>query len=228
MRSDLVLIAEDVGVELMWKRRHKGAGKIDRLRRLTGSVETRSQSVFSGVNLDVAHGECVGITIPGRGNDILLGQVLTGMLPPDDGIVRRQGQWIFSPGGPDLLAGGLTLRQNIHLVAGLLGYPGPLPEAIEDSVIQALDAASTKNRPTMSLPFSLLRIVTTVTALHLPADVYCLAGGLKTNSQEERRMLRRLIKQRVKAGGTVIAIAKRLPGVPVNRTIKVPARKRRR
>ena len=228
MSPSVAVNAVDVGVDLVWRRRRKGASKVARLRRLAGSVQTRSRSIFTDVSFKVRRGECVGITIPGRGNDVLLGQVLAGMLDPDAGRVRRTGRWVFSPGGPDLLANGLSLRQNVHLIAGLLGYPGPLPAEIETAVLESLDATAVRNRPVEGLPFTLLRRVTTMTALHLPADVYCLAGGLRTSSQVERRALRRLIKQRVQEGATVIAIAKRLPGMPVDRTIEVAARKRRR
>lgn len=228
MSPSVAVNAVDVGVDLVWRRRRKGAGNVARLRRLTGSVQTRSRSIFADVTFKVRRGECVGITIPGRGNDILLGQVLAGMLDPDAGTVRRTGRWVFSPGGPDLLVNGLTLRQNVHLIAGLLGYPGPLPSEIETQVLESLDAVPLQHRAVDGLPHSLLRRVTTMTALHLPADVYCLAGGLRTGSQVERRALRRLIKSRVQEGGTVIAIAKRLPGMPVDRTIEVAARKRRR
>lgn len=228
MSPSVALNAVDVGVDLVWRRRHRGAGKMDRFRRLTGSTHTRTRSIFSDVSFKVRRGECVGITIPGRGNDLLLGQVLAGRIDPDSGTVRRTGRWIFAPGGPDLLANGLTLRQNVHLVAGLLGYPGRLPTEIETGVLESLNAVPQRNRPTDGLPLPLLRIVTTVTALHLPADVYCLAGGLRGGTQEERRAMRRLMKERVKDGATVIAIGKRLPGIPVDRTIEVAARKRRR
>jgi ABC-2 type transport system ATP-binding protein len=220
--------AADISVDLVFRRRRRGASNIARLRRLTGSVERKNRSIFADVSFKVRRGEFVAVTIPGRGNDVLLGQVLTGLLDPDAGTVRRTGRWVFSPGGADLIASGLSLRQNIHLIAGLLGYPGTLPEDIERAVLDALDAYSVRNRPAGDLPYGLLRRVTTMTALHLPADVYCLAGPLKAGSQEERRAMRRVIKQRLQDGATVIAIARRLPRIPVDRTISVVARKRRR
>ncbi len=227
MSPSVAVNAADVRVDILWRRRRRGDTKMAKLRRLTGSVETKNRSIFADVTFKVRRGEFVAITIPGRDNDVLLGQVLTGMLDPDAGTVRRTGRWIFSPGGADLLTSGLSLRQNIHLVAGLLGYPGPLPEEIEAAVLEALDAYSLRNRPAGDLPYSLLRRVTTMTALHLPGDVYCLAGPLKAGSREDRRLLRQVIKQRIKEGGTVISIARRLPRMPVDRTISVAARKRR-
>lgn len=228
MSPTIAVNAVDISVDLVWRRRRRGDTKLARLRRLTGSVETKNRSIFADVTFKVRRGECVAVTIPGRGNDVLLGQVLTGMLDPDSGTVRRTGRWIFSPGGADLLASGLSLRQNVHLVAGLLGYPGPLPEQIEGAVLESLDAHSVRNRLAGDLPYALLRRVTTMTALHLPGDVYCLAGPLKAGSQEERRAMRQVIKQRLHEGATVIMIARRLPRFPVDRTITVAARKRRR
>jgi ABC-type multidrug transport system ATPase subunit len=228
MSPSIAVNAADISVDLVFRRRRRGASNIARLRRLTGSIERKNRSIFADVSFKIRRGEFVAVTIPGRGNDVLLGQVLTGLLDPDSGTVRRTGRWVFSPGGADLIAGGLSLRQNIHLVAGLLGYPGHLPEDIERAVLEDLDAYSVRNRPAGDLPYGLLRRLTTMTALHLPADVYCLAGPLKAGSQEERRAMRRVIKQRLQEGATVITIARRLPRMPVDRTISVTARKRRR
>ncbi len=228
MSPSIAVNAADISVDLVFRRRRRGASNLARLRRLTGSVERRNRSIFADVSFKVRRGECVAITIPGRGNDVLLGQVLAGLLDPDAGTVRRTGRWVFSPGGADLIASGLSLRQNIHLIAGLLGYPGPLPEELERATLESLDAYSVRNRPAGDLPYSLLRRVTAMTALHLPGDVYCLAGPLKAGSQEERRAMRRVIKQRIQEGATVITIARRLPRMPVDRTITVAARKRRR
>lgn len=228
MSPSVAVNAADVSVDLIWRRRRRGATKMAKLRRLAGSVETKNRSIFSDVTFKVRRGEFVAITIPGRDNDVLLGQVLAGLLDPDSGTVRRTGRWVFAPGGADLLSSGLSLRQNIHLVAGLLGYPGPLPAEIEAAVLESLDAYSLRNRLAGDLPYSLLRRVSTMTALHLPGDVYCLTGPLKAGSQEDRKLMRQLIKKRLKEGGTVINIARRLPRMPVDRTITVAARKRRR
>lgn len=228
MSPSVAVNAADISVDLVFRRRRRGASNIARLRRLTGSIERKNRSIFSDVSFKIRRGEFVAVTIPGRDNDVLLGQVLTGLLDPDAGTVRRTGRWVFSPGGADLIAGGLSLRQNIHLVAGLMGYPGQLPEDIERAVLDALDAYSLRNRPASDLPYGLLRRVTTLTALNLPGDVYCLVGPLKAGSQEERRALRRAIKQRLEDGGTIITISRRQPRMPVDRTIAVAARKRRR
>lgn len=228
MSPSLAVNAVDVGVDILWRRRRRGSSRIARLRRLTGSVETRNRSIFAEVTFKVRRGTCVGIEIPGRGNDLLLGQVLAGALEPDAGSVRRTGRWILAMGGPRLLVNGLTLRQNINLVAGLLGYPGPLPEEIETAVLESLDAVALRHRPITDLPPTLLRRVVTMTALHLPADVYCLAGGLRTGSADERRALRQAIQGRLAEGSTVIAIGRRIRGIPVEHILEVEARKRRR
>ena len=226
MKRSLALSAEGVTVNLVWRRRRRGRGRVDRLRRLAGSVETGSRTAFANINFEVKRGECVGIIIGGKGNDQLLGQVLTGKLAPDSGTVSRSGRWIFSPAGRGLMVGGLSLGQNVNLVAGLLGYPGSLPKDLETSILESVNASSLRNRATSQVPVGILRQITTMTALHLPADVYCLVGSLGSDFGSKGNAVQSAINKRIANGATVIAISQKPPGIPVDRVIDVVTQQR--
>lgn len=111
----------DAGIRMPRRRRRRGDGRRQRLRRIAGEVKRDEVWRLRHATFDVAEGSSVAI-VGGRGagQEALL-RLAAGTLIPDEGAVRRRVPVIPMIDVARSLARTYTVRQNIYVVGGLLG-----------------------------------------------------------------------------------------------------------
>jgi ABC-2 type transport system ATP-binding protein len=118
---DSVIEFEAAGLFLPVRERRKGGGRRQRLRRIAGETTQDQVWQIRHATFTVGEGEAVAIVgYPESGRDYLL-RMAAGTLIADEGVVRRRVPVVGMIGVARALNRNYTVRQNVHLVCGLLG-----------------------------------------------------------------------------------------------------------
>lgn len=126
-----LLAFDDTGVRMPRRRRRRGDGRRQRLRRIAGEVQRDEVWRLRHATFSVAEGESVAIVGgKGSGREALL-RLSAGTLVPDEGTVRRRVGVVPMIDVARSFVRQYTVRQNIYLVGGLLGMT---PEAVTESL----------------------------------------------------------------------------------------------
>ncbi len=137
LTPDLASVVEfaDAGVRMPRRRRRKGDGRRQRLRRIAGEVKRDEVWRLRNATFSIAEGESVAIVGgKGSGREALL-RLSAGTLVPDEGTVARRMPVIPMIDVARSLVRQYSVRQNIYLVGGLLGMtPEQVGEGLGDIV----------------------------------------------------------------------------------------------
>jgi ABC-type polysaccharide/polyol phosphate transport system ATPase subunit len=127
-----VMIAfDDAGVRLPRRRRRRGDGRRQRLRRIAGEVKRDEVWRLRHATFEVAEGESVAVVGgKGSGREALL-RLAAGTLMPDEGTVRRRVPVIPMIELARALNRQYTVRQNIYIVGAYLGMT---PDEVTDKL----------------------------------------------------------------------------------------------
>lgn len=118
---EAALVFEAAGVRMPRRRRRRGDGRRQRLRRIAGEVRRDEVWRLRDATFSVAPGESVAIVGgKGSGREALL-RLAAGTLIPDEGTVRRRSSVVPMIDVARSFVRSYTVRQNIYLVGGLLG-----------------------------------------------------------------------------------------------------------
>lgn len=120
-RLEALVAFDDAGVRLPRRRRRRGDGRRQRLRRIAGEVKRDEVWRLRHATLQLSEGESVAI-VGGRGSgrESLL-RLAAGTLLPDEGRVRRRVPVVPMIELARSLNRGYTVRQNIYLVGAHVG-----------------------------------------------------------------------------------------------------------
>lgn len=135
---DAVVEFSDVSMSMPRRRRRKGSGRKQRLRRIAGDARREEIEILTEVSFRVDPGESVAILgSTGPGRQTLL-RLIAGTLRPDAGTVRRRESIVPMIEVARSFERTYSIRQNIYLVGGLLGMTpaqveGHLPGIVEKS-----------------------------------------------------------------------------------------------
>lgn len=139
---DAVVEFSNVSMRMPRRRRRRGSGRRQRLRRIAGEVRRDEIEVLSGISFTVQPGESVAIVGPkGPGRQALL-RLAAGTLRPDSGTVRRSRPIVPMIEVARAFNRMYTIRQNIYIVGGLLGMT---PEDVESNLPQIAEQAGVTN-----------------------------------------------------------------------------------
>ena len=118
---DAVVEFSEVTMRMPRRRRRKGSGRRQRLRRIAGDSRREEIEILAEVTFRVGPGESVAILgSTGPGRQTLL-RLITGTLRPDEGHVRRREAIVPMIEVARSFERTYSIRQNIYLVGGLLG-----------------------------------------------------------------------------------------------------------
>ncbi|MBK9738010.1 MAG: ABC transporter ATP-binding protein [Actinobacteria bacterium] len=139
---DALLAFDKAGVRMPRRRRRKGDGRRQRLRRIAGEVKRDEVWRLRHATFSVEEGESVAI-VGGRGSgrEALL-RLAAGTLVPDEGTVRRRLGVVPMIDVARSFVRQYTVRQNIYLVGGLLGMS---PEAVTESLGEVVTFAGVES-----------------------------------------------------------------------------------
>jgi ABC-type polysaccharide/polyol phosphate transport system ATPase subunit len=117
---DAIVAFDDAGVRLPRRRRRKGDGRRQRLRRIAGEVKRDEVWRLRHATFSLAEGESLAVVGgKGSGREALL-RLAAGTLMPDEGTVQRRVPVIPMIELAKALNRGYTVRQNIYIVGAYL------------------------------------------------------------------------------------------------------------
>lgn len=140
LTPDLASMVEfdDVGIRMSRLVRRRGGGRRHRLRRMAGETRREETWRLRGLTFAVAEGESLAIVgARGSGRELVL-RLAGGTLIPEEGRVRRRLPVTPMIEVAKALGRGLTVRQNIYVVGGLLAMT---PEQVTDRLDEIVDFA---------------------------------------------------------------------------------------
>lgn len=139
---DAVVEFSDVTMRMPRRRRRKGSGRRQRLRRIAGDARRDEVEILTEVSFRVDPGESVAIMgSTGPGRQTLL-RLVAGTLRPDAGNVHRREAIVPMIEVARSFQRAYSIRQNIYLIGGLLGMTPAqveehLPAIVEKSGVSA-------------------------------------------------------------------------------------------
>jgi len=139
-RLDAVVEFSHVFMRMPRRRRRRGSGRRQRLRRIAGEARREEVDVLLDVSFRVEPGDAVAVMgSNGPGRQTLL-RLVSGTLRPDAGEIRRREAIVPMIEVARSFERTYSIRQNIYLVGGLLGMTPTqveehLPHIVETSEI---------------------------------------------------------------------------------------------
>jgi ABC-type polysaccharide/polyol phosphate transport system ATPase subunit len=130
------ILFEDVGIAMPRERRRGGSGRRHRLRRLAGEVARSQTWMLRNVDAFVDSGEAVAVIgVKNGGREELL-RLAAGTLLPDEGRVTQRSTVVPLISIARTLNRRLTIRQNIYVIAGLLGMTPDEVAKVFDTIVE--------------------------------------------------------------------------------------------
>ncbi|MFD5468964.1 ABC transporter ATP-binding protein [Streptomyces sp. NPDC127105] len=177
---------------------------------------------LDGFDLTVAPGEIVGLIGHNGAGKTTFVEIVTGLVRPDAGQVRigsydalRAGRAArrllgVAPQEPALY-GGMTVRENLRLLAGLAGLRGRGRDAEIARVLDELRLAAAADRPVGVLSGGQRRRVQAATAMVGSPPLLLLDEPTAGADPETRSALLAAVKARAEAGAAVVYTTHYLP-----------------
>lgn len=184
---DAVVEFENVSIRLPRRRRRRGSGRRQRLRRIAGEVRRDEIEVLTDVSFRIDPGESVAIVGPkGPARQALL-RLAAGTLRPDSGRVRRSQPIVPMIEVARAFARMYTIRQNIYIVGGLLGMT---PQQIEEHLPTIAERAGVTNmlgRYMNAAPPSVRQKLAWSVAMSVEANAYAIDQTLVVGERAFRQ-----------------------------------------
>jgi ABC-2 type transport system ATP-binding protein len=178
---------DNVTMRMPRRRRRRGSGRRQRLRRIAGEVRRDELQVLTDVSFSVQPGESVAVIGPkGPGRQALL-RLAAGTLRPDEGTVRRSRRIVPMIEVARALQRMYTVRQNIYIVGGLLGMTR---EQVEDALPRIAEQAGVSNmlgRYMNAAPPSVRQKLAWSIAMSVEADAYAIDQTLVVGERSFRQ-----------------------------------------
>ncbi len=180
---------DDVRLTMTRRRRRRGQGRADRLRRLAQDTRKVTEEVFTGLSLTVEPGEAVAL-IPRdrRSMTVEFIRLAAGTLIPDHGHVHRRDLVIPILRRAGLVNARLTVRQNIFVVGILLGMS---PEEINermDWIVTTAGLGKALDGYARACPPELRRRIVWTTSMAAQARAYATQGSLIVGDEAFREV----------------------------------------
>ena len=137
----VVVKLEEAGVQAIREKKKRRSRK--NVPMVTGKGEYKSYWVFRGASAKIRPGECVAL-IDGSGKDRAksLLRVMTGLINPDEGHIRRKGQGLLlTPPAVKKQLKFLSVRQAAYMLAGIYGMTDAEAAKRVDGIIEMADLA---------------------------------------------------------------------------------------
>ncbi len=212
LTSDLAaaIVFDSAGVRMPRHVRRGGDGRRQRLRRMAG--ETRRDEVWRmrDASFSIEPGEAVAIVGgKGSGREILL-RMAAGTLIPDEGAVRRSVPVIPVIDIARSLQRRLTMRQNVYLIAGLLGMTPVAVGSRLDAIIAFAGVESTLDKYLGPAPALVRQKLAWSIAMHTGARAYAIEQVLVVGDRDFRQKCWTKVDE-LKADGVTFLLASDSP-----------------
>lgn len=145
-KLEAVVEFSDVSMRMPRRRRRRGSGRRQRLRRIAGEARREEIEVLADVTFRVETGEAVailGLNALGRQTALRL---ISGTLRADEGTVRRRESIVPMIEVARSFERTYSIRQNIYLAGGLLGMTPDQVEAHLLDIVEKSGVAASVDR----------------------------------------------------------------------------------
>lgn len=201
---DAVVKFQDVTMRMPRRRRRRGSGRGQRLRRIAGEVRREELEVLTDVSFRVNPGESVAIIGPkGPARQALL-RLAAGTLRPDSGTVRRSRPIVPMIEVARAFARTYTIRQNIYIVGGLLGMTPEQVEAALPWIVENAGVSNMLGRYINVAPPSVRQKLAWSICMSVEADAYAIDQTLVVGDQTFREQCWTHVDQLRERGATFI------------------------
>lgn len=183
---EAVVEFSDVSIRMPRRRRRRGSGRRQRLRRIAGEARREEVDVLRNVSFRVEPGEAVavlGSTGPGR--QALL-RLVAGTLRPDSGTVRRSRPIVPMVEVARSFTRTYSIRQNIYLVGGLLGMTPAQVEQRLPGIVETSGITISLDRYLGAAPALVRQKLAWSIAMSVEADAYAIDRTVVVGDQSFR------------------------------------------
>lgn len=164
----------NVSMRMPRRRRRRGSGRRQRLRRIAGEARREEVDVLRDVSFRVEPGESVAVLgSSGAGRQALL-RLVAGTLRPDTGTVRRNRPIVPMIEVARSFARTYSIRQNIYLVGGLLGMTPAQVERRLPGIVETSGITIPLDRYLGAAPALLRQKLAWSIAMSVEADAYAI------------------------------------------------------
>ena len=177
----------DAGIKMPRKRRRKGGGRRQRIRRLAGEVQRDEVWRVRHLTASVEPGEAVALVgLRGAGQQAIL-RLAAGTLRPDEGTVTRSTTIIPMIEIAKAMSRTLSLRQNIYLIAGLYGMSSDEVQDKLGSIVEFAGLQQVLDRYLQNVPFVVRQRLAWSTAMAVDARAYAIDQLLVVGDRDFRQ-----------------------------------------
>ena len=201
---DAVVEFTDVSMSMPRRRRRRGSGRRQRLRRIAGEARREEVDVLRKVSFRVQPGEAVavlGSTVPGR--QALL-RLVAGTLRPDSGTVRRNRPIVPMVEVARSFARTYSIRQNIYIVGGLLGMT---PDQVEErlpGIVETSGVTISLDRFLGAAPALVRQKLAWSIAMSVEANAYAIDRTIVVGDEPFREQCWEHVKLLLERGSTFV------------------------
>ena len=183
------------------------------MRRLKGDYHVREFWADRDVSFTLEKGDMLGIIgANGAGKSTLL-KVVSGIMEPTRGRVRRQGSIAALLELGSGFDGDLTVRENTYLRGAMLGYTRQFMNETYEQIIQFAELSDFQDRPFKQLPSGMKsRLAFSIASLVHP-DILILDEVLSVGDGAFRRKSEVKMREIIGSGATTILVSHSLPQV---------------
>jgi len=196
---------EDVTLTMPRRRRRKGGGRSDRLRRLAQETSKVDEQVYGNLTFTVAPGEAVAlIGRQPKDSTVELIRLAAGTLIPDHGHVRRRDVILPILRRAGLVNAKLTVRQNIFVIGILLGLS---PEQINermDWIVTTAGLSRALDSYARACPPELRRRIVWTVSMAADAKAYATQGSLIVGDDSYREVGWQHVEELKEQGATFL------------------------
>lgn len=183
------------------------------MRRLKGDYRVNEFWADRDVSFELEKGDMLGIIgSNGAGKSTLL-KVISGIMEPTEGWVRREGTVAALLELASGFDGDLTVRENTYLRGAMLGYTRKFMDETYDEIIAFAELADFQDRPFKQLSSGMKsRLAFSIASLVQP-DILILDEVLSVGDGAFRRKSEQKMKEIITGGATTILVSHSLDQV---------------
>lgn len=183
------------------------------MRRLKGDYHVNEFWADRDVSFELEKGDMLGIIgSNGAGKSTLL-KVISGIMEPTEGWVRREGTVAALLELASGFDGDLTVRENTYLRGAMLGYTRKFMDETYDEIIAFAELADFQDRPFKQLSSGMKsRLAFSIASLVQP-DILILDEVLSVGDGAFRRKSEQKMKEIITGGATTILVSHSLDQV---------------
>ena len=182
-----IITFTDAGIKMPRKRRRKGGGRKQRLRRLAGEMQRDEIWRLRHFTAQIEPGQSVALVgMRGAGQQVLL-RLAAGTLKPDEGRVSRETTVIPMIEVARAMSRTLSLRQNIYLVAGMYGLSNDETQEKLAGIVEFAGVSAVLDRYLANVPFVVRQRLAWSVAMATNARAYAIDQTLVVGEREFRQ-----------------------------------------